>query len=482
MNRLLQGFKDLFFAIIGLFFSLVIFLIILPQFASKEEVGFIRYIYSCSNILIIFIHLGTPYVILKYYHIFSKKESYFYNFFLILVTLLASVVVALILYFLNISGWKVFKNFNDIDSTFFILFTAICSSLILIVNNIFIIEKIPQFSSSFSNMISRFGLMITVLFFGYNVINTRQLTYGLVISQYLTLFIITYLLVKKTTFKISIGFNFKTKIIKFNQAIKYAAFAFLSSLGGKITAFIDEIMVASILGFSHSGPYGIGLLLASIIYIPFMSIAKLLNPKINKLLINNDLVNLKAIYTQSSTLGLFIGFNLYAILLFTSELLFKIIPNGQIYYSSIQTLTILGVGQIINMGFGLNSDIISFSRYYKHNLYSILLLSAATIFSNIIFIDIWGVTGAAISTVIVTILFNLYKYYIIKLKFNVTPFSKQTLLIILSFIMPFTISYYINLVNHWYLFITKGLSFLILSLTFQYLAGSLKIILKKPAN
>lgn len=483
MSKLQQGIKDIFFSVLSLILSLSIFLLILPQVTSPEDIGFIRYIYSCANLIIIFIHFGTPYVILKYYHSFKVSEQSIYNFFIITTSIIGFILLVLITKiahtFFDINLFETYKNIN---SSFYILSFAFVSSLILSINNFFIYKAKSHLSGPLSTFISRLGLFICCALLGYNIININGVITGIVISQFITLCFFIFLILKTTNLQIIPSLKFKEKVTSFKETVNYLFFTFISSLGGKITAYIDEIMVASILGFSFSGAYGIGLLLASIINIPYMSITKILNPKINQLLKSEEHNKLESIYKQSSYIGFLISSTLYTCLYFGAHFLFSIIPNGHIYFASTSILGILGLGHIINMSFGLNSDIISFSAYYRFHLYSILVLGCLTILLNYLFIGSWGVNGAAISTVLATFTFNLFKYVIIKWKFNISPFSRHTLYQLLCFIIAFSLSFIINIDNIWLFIIVKLTIFFSTYSLLMYSFGLHKIITFKLAE
>lgn len=483
MGRLQQGITDVFFSGLSLILSLSIFLFILPQTTTPENIGFIRYIYSYSNLIIIFVHFGTPYVILKYYHSFKPKERNIYNFFILLVSLVGFLllggITAVSHYLFDFNIFKVYKTINT--ASYIILFTF-ASSLVVSINNFFIYKSKPQFSTPLATLISRLGLFICCIFLGWNIININSVATGIVISQFCTLFYFIYLVYRTTDFKISLSFKFKEQVSSFKETIKYLSFTFISSLGGKVTAYIDEIMVASILGFSFSGAYGIGLLLASIINIPYTSIAKLLNPKINFLLKHKEHNKLESIYKQSSYIGFLISTTLYTSLYLGAQFLFSIIPNGHFYSSSINILGILGFAHIINMTFGLNSDIISFSTYYRFHLYSILILGILTIILNYLFIGYWGMSGAAMSTVLATLIFNLFKFLVIKSKFNIIPFSIHTFYQLVSFAISFYISSLIKTDNIWLMTFMKLISFFLIYGLSMYLFGLHKIIKLKPTE
>ncbi len=79
------------------------------------------------------------------------------------------------------------------------------------------------------------------------------------------------------------------------------------------------------------------------------------------------------------------------------------------------------------MATGSNREIIQNSPYYKANLYLMLFLGIATIGLNILLIPKLGIEGAAITQVIIMLTLNVANSFIIKLKYNIIPFTLKTL-------------------------------------------------------
>jgi O-antigen/teichoic acid export membrane protein len=79
------------------------------------------------------------------------------------------------------------------------------------------------------------------------------------------------------------------------------------------------------------------------------------------------------------------------------------------------------------MGFGVNSEIIVSSKFYKTNIYFVIILAVLTIALNAYLIPIYGLTGAAIATLSSIFLFNLIKLTYIYMKLEFQPFSIHTL-------------------------------------------------------
>jgi O-antigen/teichoic acid export membrane protein len=75
-------------------------------------------------------------------------------------------------------------------------------------------------------------------------------------------------------------------------------------------------------------------------------------------------------------------------------------------------------------------------------------MSILVVVLNYFFIDWFGIDGAALSTVVVIVLFNTLKILYVKSKFQIIPFSKQTWLAIFCIVIVFIPFYFISFPFH----------------------------------
>jgi len=91
------------------------------------------------------------------------------------------------------------------------------------------------------------------------------------------------------------------------------------------------------------------------------------------------------------------------------------------------------------MSIGCINNIISNSKYYYYTFWFSLFSSVLAVVLNIYLITDYGIVGAAYATLIVIIIMNSLKLYLIKVKFNIHPYSKDTAKIIVLSIIGFVI-------------------------------------------
>ena len=96
------------------------------------------------------------------------------------------------------------------------------------------------------------------------------------------------------------------------------------------------------------------------------------------------------------------------------------------------------------MATGANAQVISFSKYYRVILYFIIVLIVLVLISMVIFIPLWGITGAAIAIAIATLANNLMRYIFLYRKFKMQPLTLKFLLVPLIFGVAYFMSSLMN--------------------------------------
>ena len=149
--------------------------------------------------------------------------------------------------------------------------------------------------------------------------------------------------------------------------------------------------------------------------------------------------------------------------------LFEIIPE---YTEGKYIVFYLGLESLANIAVGMNQIILSTSPLYKCQTLFVIILSISVVVSNAIFIPKYGITGAAIATLIATLIVNISKCLFVYLKLKTHPFSLKTIVLVLIIITTYFVQYIIPKM-HFLIDIT--IRSLILSVFFLGLCYALKV-------
>jgi O-antigen/teichoic acid export membrane protein len=148
---------------------------------------------------------------------------------------------------------------------------------------------------------------------------------------------------------------------------------------------------------------------------------KISDPIISQSWKNNDLEHLKFLYKKTSMSQLVIGALLFIGIWGNESNIFRILPET--YEQGKYVILFIGLAFLSDMACGASSLILANSRYFKYQAFFMFLLILLVVVTNLLFIPIWGMTGAAIATLLSKLLTNLGIFLFLKIKFNLQPYS-----------------------------------------------------------
>lgn len=275
------------------------------------------------------------------------------------------------------------------------------------------------------------------------LIDEKVFTNLLLTSHFLSLIalLIYTLKIGNVTFKIDKSII--TKKISL-EMFRYSSIAIIGGLGSILVFRLDAIMISSMIDFKSAGIYSVMLFLANVIELPAKSIDSISAPIISSSWKTNDTATIFNIYQKSTFNLLIIGLILFVLISTNLNDILKLTTNSSNLDLGKFAFIYLGLAKIIDMVTGVNNQIIGQSKYYSFNLIAIAFLGILSVVTNYFFIQVFGIVGAAMATLISLSFFNLMKFIFIWYKFKMQPFNTKHLQAILiiavaggaSFLVP----------------------------------------------
>jgi len=119
---------------------------------------------------------------------------------------------------------------------------------------------------------------------------------------------------------------------------------------------------------------------------------------------------------------------------------FKLKPA---YLQSQWIFFFLGLARVVDLGTGVNSQIIGTSTFWRFEFISGMVLLTLAVPLNYLLVKHYGIIGAGYSTLISYSIYNAIRIIFLQRKFNMHPFSMKTIYAILFAILSYIISYYV---------------------------------------
>ena len=309
------------------------------------------------------------------------------------------------------------------DYTYVIYLVAIATAYF----EIFYAWSKVQLKSVFGNFIkelyNRIVVMILLLLVFFEIITKDGFIYYLTIAYFIRMLIMMlyafYLYFPKITLQLPNNFN---------EVLKYSAYIILAGSAGAILIDIDKVMLPGKKEIELAAYYTVGVFVGSVIDAPGRAMMQILQPLTSKALNEENFKEVKNLYKKSSiNLALICGLFFLLVNLNVTEL-FKLLPEK--YSGGVWVVLMISAAKLYTWFLGSNGAIISNSKYYRILLPYGVTMAISVAILNFLFIDWIGMDGAALSTLVVILIFNTIKVWYVQIKFRMIPFSSKTWLVL----------------------------------------------------
>jgi O-antigen/teichoic acid export membrane protein len=209
------------------------------------------------------------------------------------------------------------------------------------------------------------------------------------------------------------------------------------SVTGALRVAIDSIVLAGTLGLGAAGIFTLANFAASLLQAPLRSLISITIPLLAQAWKDKNLAEIDRIYKRSAINLLIFSLFIFGCIWLSFEPAITYLHLDEKYLQGKNVLLILGVMNIIEMGTGVNGQIIGTSTSWRFEFYTNLLLGAIITILSYTITKYTGarIAGPAIAQLIGVTVYNAIRVIFLKRKFNLMPFTNKTGLAILLFII-----------------------------------------------
>jgi O-antigen/teichoic acid export membrane protein len=268
----------------------------------------------------------------------------------------------------------------------------------------------------FFHFIKDFDLFIKIYAFTYLGISATLVTYLIATRQL------------HITFTISrVTKKFRKKIIS------SCLFVWGGFLVVNISSVFDTLVIGAVVteGMKFVGIYTLAQNMSSLVFAPQRALTAAAISHLSQAWKDKDLGRINRIYQRSSINQLIFSLGIYLLiwLNFTDGVLTLHLKQG--YLDARTIFLFIGLTKVIDMGTGLNSQIIGSSIYWKVEILSGVILLLLTLPLNYLLTLQIQELGPAVANLFAIIVYNGIRYFFLLKKFKLQPFTRQTIYSIL---------------------------------------------------
>ncbi|MCE7065566.1 lipopolysaccharide biosynthesis protein [Dyadobacter sp. CY326] len=441
-----QGFKSSIVSYVGVVIGIFNILILYNQFLTQEQLGlYASTLLTFPVIYMSFALLGVPSVAVRFHSRFEDHESRRQLFTFIIITPLVGLAAFAALYLLFKPLYlKFYLDHSPMLVKYYYVFIPLTVGMVYLLA----LESYSRINLRIAvpSLIREVGLRLfnslVVVLFGYKIItfdtmvNLTVLSYGLAIAAMLI-----YLHLQKRLYT-SLDFGF-VKHPAFKEMYRYGLWVLLGGASAALLPHIEKVLLPAFKGgLGSTAIFDIASRIALVISIPRNSIVMISAPIISQAYARNDIAHIDTIYKKSSLNLFIIGSFLFLGIWTNIDAIFGIIPKSDIYAQGKWVVLMVGISRIADMMTGLNSEILTNSRFYRYDIVFMLFFTILILFSSQFLIPLYGFNGAAAAALFSTVVYNFVKLFFIKQKLGIQPFTVGTLKVIILGTAAFLVARY----------------------------------------
>lgn len=427
-----QSLKSSIVNYVGVGLGAIFLLVIFPNILSQEFLGFVQLLLGVTLVFAQLVCVGTHNVLFKYYEQWKTDERLdHYNALTFIILLIAFVIFCFLFYLFHVQIISFYSKKSALFSDYYwVLFPLILIQAFTYYFEMYSTLRLRVAVPTFlREVLNRILLIIILFLLAYHVVNTPQFVFLYILVYLISFFILAFYAIRFFQFRLgSIKDFFKnnsTLKAQFSYGRSATAMSFMSYLNN----FVDTLIIPIYLGLPALGIYSRPLILGQMIQVPYRSISAISWPIIMEAWERNDLKKVADLNKKISVNLLLIGLFLFALVVVNTDNFFQLLPAE--YQTAKSVLFIIAFGRLVDMSFGLNTEIIFGSKYYKWIVYFTIITLAISVVSNLLLIPILGMSGAAIAVAVSLIIFNILKAVLIYKKFHFHCFSKPYIPLVL---------------------------------------------------
>lgn len=405
-----------------------------------ELYGEIQFSLSTAILLSAFFSLGSHALVNKYFPYFDSTKTKGFISLLFIYSTINIIVVSAFLYLfrapftsvLELGGFDVSKIS---DNLFIILPLGVLMVYIAVLRaHSFNFGRIV-----YPDIISNFSLKIIVpaiiLLSYFSLINYNVAGWVLVVYHIIIVIALMFYL------KSLNGLDFKSGVLKrvgrrkHAEMVRYMLYGAMNHVGNILVYKIDIVMIGLLLSATKVGYYSIFLFLSVVIEIPTKAVFQITGPMISKAFDDNKMDEIRKLYKTSSANLYVVGIVLFSLIWLNIETFFVVMTNGEDLVMYKAVFLLLALTKIIDMVTSINFSIISYSKYFRVNTLFIFILAISNVILNYYLINSFDIVGAALSTGISMLVFNILKTVFVMIKYKMHPFTWPLIIISLFLIL-----------------------------------------------
>ena len=407
---------------------------VLTRFLTAEEIGLTRVLVDAATLFVSLAQLGTSSSIIRFFPYFRQKEKtkgcysdfsaagethttsrdvppaqpvgntdHGFFFWTVVIPLVGFLVFALLYWACRVplGQWFGEKSPLFLDYYYFVLplaFFLLYQTIFETNCNVLMRIVVPRMVRE---VVVRLGMLACYLLYAFRVLSLDGFVVAVCANYGIAALINLGYLIALGQISFRPDWQFlRANIPLVKSYARYSSFVFVSALAAALGPTLSSFFITAKMGLDYTGIFAIATYIAVIVSIPYRSLTAIASPQLARATKEQNQQEAQTLVHQVSSNLLLIGGLLFFLIWCNIDLIFHILPNGETYAVARNVVFILSLTQLIVATCTISLTTISFSRYYAFSLLFSLILTLASLCLNNYLIPLYGMEGAAISTLL----------------------------------------------------------------------------------
>ncbi|WP_225307086.1 oligosaccharide flippase family protein [Adhaeribacter soli] len=437
-----QGIQNTVISYAGMALGYVNTILLMPNFLTTEQVGLTTLLVSLATMFAQFSALGFGNMSIRFFPHFRNKEKQHHGFLFLLlsVPMLGFLLVTGLFILLKpkILAHYADKNADLLLEYYYYIVVLAFFTLLYMLQEAYLKSLYKTVVPSFvQDFLLRLLISLSVTVYALGWIDFKQFVLLFIgVNSITSLVLLVYIVFLKQFFIRPSRQAFSIRPI--GEIIAYGLFAFTGNISATIINTVDSLMILDYLSLSEVGIYRVAVIVTSAIAVPGRSMLKIVVPQVSDYWKNNDMKAMDVIYKRVTSVNLVICSLVFIGIWANIDNIFSILPKD--YAGGKYVFFFMGLARLFDMATGINGSILLTSPKYRYDLLFSVLLAALTIFTNYIFIPIYGINGAAFASMLTYFAINLLRLGFVWYVYKIQPFGWQSLLLLGIATLAFALS------------------------------------------
>ena len=415
---------------------------------TKEQFGLTAIFVAVAQLMYSIASMAMPAFVTKFYPYYkahlTKKNNDLLAIALILPCIGFLPVILLGFIFKETLISKIFNNSPELLQYYYWLFPFGFGYTIFMVLDMYAwqLQK-AVLSNVLKEVMFRAFVTVLIALTMFGLINNFSTFIGLYSFVYigLMLFLLAYLGVQG-----HLNFNFRISKVtrRFRKKIMtLVGFVWSGGLIFSLSSVIDTLFIAAILpnGIGAAGIFTFGQYMTSLIQAPQRAVISAATGPLSAAWREKDLDRIQHIYERSSINQLLFSCAMFSLIWINFEDGIQTFQLQPAYLQAKWVFFYFGLTRIIDMGTGVNSQIIGTSSFWRFEFTSGLILLGLMLPLNFFLTRSLGMYGPAVANLISFTVYNIIRFLFLYRKFNMQPFNRNTLYALLLAGACFALAY-----------------------------------------